>query len=214
MKALRALGVLGAAGLMLTAAVATPGYHESGEPEFDYYVLSLSWSPAFCRLHPDDQQECGLRRGFIVHGLWPQYKGGGGPEHCGGTDQLDAETIQRVKSAMPDERLIRHEWIVHGTCTGLSAHDYFLTMIHAVGRLSIPSEFDGQSRHSLTVSQIVSTFVKANPSLAPESLALRCHGPRFEEARICLSRDLNPQACGPDVRTHCREGPVEIDPAR
>ena len=44
---------------------------------FDYYVLSLSWAPAFCA-QPNEvarnPRECAVGRhiGFIVHGLWPR----------------------------------------------------------------------------------------------------------------------------------------------
>jgi ribonuclease T2 len=190
-------------------------YDAPGEPAaFDYYILSLSWSPTFCATHPDDHAECDQGRGFVAHGLWPKYAGGGGPEHCGGVGVLDPETVARTRSAMPDEHLIHHEWVVHGTCSGLSAHDYFLTLIQAVGRLSIPSDFDGQAPRSLTASQVASEFLHANPSLTAQSIAVRCHGAQFEELRICLSPDLHPTACGRDVHTRCRQGPLTIGAAR
>ncbi len=45
--------------------------------EFDYYLLSLSWSPAFCLQSPGAAECNGPRRfGFIVHGLWPQNEHG------------------------------------------------------------------------------------------------------------------------------------------
>jgi len=47
-----------------------PAAHEAGR--FDYYVLSLSWSPAYCTSHPEDQAQCGAKPfGFVLHGLWP-----------------------------------------------------------------------------------------------------------------------------------------------
>src|SRR5215831_3141450 len=57
--------------------------------QFDFYVLSLSWSPSFCdaatERSPESasrQPECGERRfAFVVHGLWPQYERGF-PEFC------------------------------------------------------------------------------------------------------------------------------------
>jgi ribonuclease T2 len=188
--------------------------HASNESQeaasFDYYVLALSWAPTFCASHPADRAECGLRRGFVAHGLWPQYAGGGGPEHCSGADALDQETVEHARAAMPDERLIHHEWVVHGTCSGLTPHDYFATLIRAIGRLSIPSEFDGEAAHTMTASQIVAAFTKANPSMTGRSLVLRCRGAQLEEVRICLSRNLKPQPCGPDIRRHCRSGPLTI----
>ena len=82
MRALRALLAGCAAVLGLGAVGPAHAIYESGQSgSFDYYVLALSRSPTFCASHPADHAECGVRRGFVVHGLWPQYKGGGGPEH-------------------------------------------------------------------------------------------------------------------------------------
>jgi ribonuclease T2 len=37
--------------------------------QFKYYVLSLSWSPEFCRSHPGNKEpQCKQNREFIVHG--------------------------------------------------------------------------------------------------------------------------------------------------
>jgi ribonuclease T2 len=51
--------------------------------EFDFYVLSLSWSPSFCEEASErgnsgrSQAQCGGRPfSFVVHGLWPQYERG------------------------------------------------------------------------------------------------------------------------------------------
>ena len=52
--------------------------------EFDFYVLSLSWSPSFCeaasergRSGRSQDVQCGGRPfSFVVHGLWPQYERG------------------------------------------------------------------------------------------------------------------------------------------
>jgi len=214
MKAARALAALCAAAIVGAGTPARAFYESAEDARFDYYVLALSWTPTFCATHPDERAECGHRRGFAVHGLWPQYAGGGGPEHCGAAGGLDRETLQRARSVMPDERLIRHEWIAHGSCSGLSPHDYFLAMIRAAGQLSIPAEFDGEAPHSLTASQIVAAFEKANPSLTARSLVLRCRASDLEEVRICLSRDLHPQPCGRDVRTRCRSGVLTIGTMR
>src|SRR6266851_217650 len=49
--------------------------------EFDFYLLSLSWSPSFCEQASErgsggrSQIQCGGRPYyFVVHGLWPQYE--------------------------------------------------------------------------------------------------------------------------------------------
>ena len=60
-------------------AASTPG-------DFDFYVLSLSWSPGFCEMPAGSnlhgQCDAGANLGFVVHGLWPQYEHGY-PSDCG-----------------------------------------------------------------------------------------------------------------------------------
>ena len=45
--------------------------------DFDYYVLSLSWSTSFCDIEGDAKQsgQCDVEQDYkrILHGLWPQY---------------------------------------------------------------------------------------------------------------------------------------------
>src|SRR4051794_17362205 len=85
--------VLGAA-FFAACAVATAQDARQNKPgEFDFYVLSLSWSPSYCEASaerpstasPTSQrpdQQCAERPyAFVVHGLWPQYERGF-PEYC------------------------------------------------------------------------------------------------------------------------------------
>src|ERR1700682_6464891 len=82
--------------LMLVGAQSARARHhhhrgaETTAGQFDYYVLSLSWSPAFCIQQPDSAECNGPRRfGFIVHGLWPQNERGW-PQHCGNSELPDS----------------------------------------------------------------------------------------------------------------------------
>ncbi len=71
--------------LGLIIGVADAQDHRQNAPgQFDYYVLSLSWSPSFCETATSNarRQQCGARPfSFVVHGLWPQYERGF-PESC------------------------------------------------------------------------------------------------------------------------------------
>src|SRR5690242_6830383 len=66
-----------------TSAFAQP--RARGEPgRFDFYLLSLSWSPSFCETASGAArgEQCGPRPySFVVHGLWPQYERGF-PQNC------------------------------------------------------------------------------------------------------------------------------------
>ncbi len=92
---------------------------------FDYYVLSLSWAPAFCA-QPNaaarNPEECAAGRhiGFIVHGLWPENIAGRGPESCGTAKPVPKAVVKLVLPAMYSPSLVQHEWATHGICTGLT----------------------------------------------------------------------------------------------
>src|SRR5215471_16547798 len=105
--------------------------NEAGQ--FDFYVLSLSWSPSYCEASAErspnqmaGDQQCGERRySFVVHGLWPQYEKGF-PEFCQiPAPRLDRGIVSSMLDLMPSPRLIFHEWDRHGTCSGLSARAFF-----------------------------------------------------------------------------------------
>ena len=74
-------------------------------PPFDYYVLSLSWSPEYCasEARPKDPQ-CVRPYAFVVHGLWPQYERGW-PKDCGRGEYLSNELI-----AMPCSSCLASRW--------------------------------------------------------------------------------------------------------
>jgi ribonuclease T2 len=48
--------------------------------DFDYFILSLSWSPNWCANEGaekgDPQCAAGAGYGWVLHGLWPQYDEG------------------------------------------------------------------------------------------------------------------------------------------
>jgi ribonuclease I len=93
---------------------------EAPPGEFDYYLLSLSWSPAFCLSSPGAAECDGPRRyGFIVHGLWPQNERGW-PQYCNVHVPVPDEVVQAMAEIMPSRQLVYHEWSAHGTCSGQS----------------------------------------------------------------------------------------------
>jgi len=69
------------------AGAAAEDRRQNQPGKFDYYLLSLSWSPSFCegageRGQDSQNLQCGGRPyGFVVHGFWPEYEAGF-PEFC------------------------------------------------------------------------------------------------------------------------------------
>src|ERR1700716_2432232 len=87
---------------IVTASARHRSRTSAGAPgDFAYYVLSLSWSPAFCLSSPGAGECNSLRRhGFIVHGLWPQYEQGW-PENCDAHHAVADDVVRGIADLMP-----------------------------------------------------------------------------------------------------------------
>ena len=198
---------------------AAPETRQNEPGEFDFYVLSLSWSPSFCDAAGDrakKQAECGERPySFVVHGLWPQYEKGF-PEYCQvPSPRLDRNIVSSMLDLMPAPRLIFHEWDRHGTCSGLPARAYFETVRKARAVVKIPPEFlDIKSELTVTPGGVEEAFVKANPGLTSAAMAVGCDNKRLREIRICMSRDLAFRECAEVERRSCRRDKLVMPPVR
>ena len=136
-----------------TVASVVAQEHSRGRTRF---ILAASWEPAFCAMN-QKKAECRNQASdnhdatnFSLHGLWPMRQ-----EYCDVSDDLKqadrssdwkdlpaVELSQDVKAkldkVMPGTQsgLERHEWIKHGTCTKLSADDYFSTAAGLIAELN------------------------------------------------------------------------------
>src|SRR6266568_4628639 len=218
----RLIGPAVAAALMLLVSAAAVMAQETRQNEagkFDFYVLSLSWSPSFCDAAGEratKQPECGERPySFVVHGLWPQYEKGF-PEYCQvPAPRLDRNIVSSMLDVMPAPRLIFHEWDRHGTCSGLPARGYFETVRQARAVVKIPAEYiDLKAPLTVTPGEVEQAFVTANPGLSASSIAVGCDKERLREVRICMTKELAFRSCeGADRRT-CRREKIVMPPMR
>ncbi len=120
-----------------------------------FYVLALSWEPAFCSAMKD-KAECKAETPvsyeashFSLHGLWPQPRRNvfcGVDRATAALDdqhkweqlpepQMSAETKAALDKVMPGTQSVleRHEWIKHGTCyAGGTAEQYFKDEIRLI----------------------------------------------------------------------------------
>ena len=183
---------------------------------FDYYVLSLSWSPLYCadpRNAGRDPEQCGdgRRYAFVTHGLWPNSERPPHPRNCGGLSNVPPNIISQMLSIMPSPSLIRHEWRAHGTCSGLSVADYFTTVRAAYRLVNIPSRYRSPSTDlAVPASVLRNDFYGANRGIPAEAIRFDCRGRNLREVRICLDSDLKPRPCSPAVRDTCGDRPVTM----
>jgi ribonuclease T2 len=191
--------------------------------QFDFYVLSLSWSPSFCDAATERSperaardQQCGERPfSFVVHGLWPQYEKGF-PEFCQNpAPRLDRNIVSSMLDMMPSPRLIFHEWDRHGVCSGLPARGYFDTVRKARATVKIPPAYlDLAEPKTVSPSEVEEAFVAANPGLTHEAIAIGCDSKRLNEVRICLSKDLKFRNCAEVDRRACRRDQIVMPRVR
>ncbi|MBI2720040.1 MAG: ribonuclease [Rhizobiales bacterium] len=179
------------------AGLATMASAEGRQP---FYVLALSWEPAFCEGFPD-KPECRAETpgGFdathlSLHGLWPQPRS---RELCGVDATLKAAddahrwqdlpepeltpaTRAALDRVMPGTRslLERHEWIKHGTCyPGRNADTYFkdaVRLIDAVNVSPVQAFLAANVGKSVTTADLRASFDAAFGAGAGERLRIAC----------------------------------------
>ena len=165
------------------------------------HVLAMGWEPAFCEQHRD-KLECGgltsssfAAMHLSLHGLWPQPRG---RQYCNVAPdireldhnhdwnglpkpEISPETLGRLAAVMPgvQSNLQRHEWIVHGTCFGRKADDYFARaagLAEALNASGVAKLFADNVGKSLSVEAIRAAFDDAFGAGAGARVTVSCHG--------------------------------------
>ena len=205
--------------LLIWLLLALPVTAQDRAGEFDYYVLSLSWSPNWCAYEGDargsDQCDARHDHGWILHGLWPQFHRGY-PEYCNTAERPPSRAMTRdMADIMGTSGLAWHQWKKHGVCTGLSASAYYALSREAYARVVRPPVFRKLDKAvKLPAAVVEEAFLQANPDMDPDGVTITCRAGHIQEARICLSRDLDPVPCGQDVVRDCRMKDALFTPVR
>jgi len=187
--------------------------------DFDYYVLALSWSPTWCALEGDarDAEQCdeGKDYGWVMHGLWPQYEDGW-PSFCRTTFRAPSRgETGAMADIMGSGGSAWHQWKKHGVCSGLSPQDYYRLARLAYDNVIRPPvlrKLDDPVRVPAKV--IEEAFLQSNPDWQANMITITCKSDRIQEARLCLTRDLEPRKCGRDTIRDCSATRALLDPVR
>ena len=203
------------AALILTALPALAEGERAGD--FDYYVLSLSWSPTWCALEGEarNSPQCEEEKdfGWVLHGLWPQYEEGW-PSYCltAARDPSRAETAA-MADIMGSPGAAWYQWQKHGRCSGLAPEDFFAAARGAYAAVNRPEVFrQMEESYRLPASVVEAAFLESNPDWQPDMLTITCKAGRIQEARLCLTRDLEPRPCAADVARDCALSDALLDP--
>jgi ribonuclease T2 len=177
-------------------AVATAALAQDRPGDFDFYVLSLSWSPSYCETaqRPDPTQCAVGDKGFVVHGLWPQYERGY-PEYCADTPRLPRSIVASVADLM-SPGLAEYQWEKHGVCAGMRPERYFDLLRRAYGMVDVPDEYEPlRDDVQASPAEVEQDFIAANPGLSERGIAVTCNRDGAVEVRICLTRRLDFRRC-------------------
>jgi ribonuclease T2 len=105
---------------------------------------------------------------------------------------------------MGSSGLAWHQWKKHGRCSGLTATEYFELSREAYEAVNRPQIFRNMTKDlRMPASVIEEAFLTDNPGLSPDMVTITCKDDRIQEARICLTRDMEPRRCGRDAVRDC-----------
>lgn len=184
----------------------------------DYWVLALSWQPGWCAVEGHARGAEGCRRpglGWTLHGLWPQRERGW-PSWCEpARPGPSAAEVRAMADVMGSTTLAAHQWRKHGSCSGLSGSDYLALSREAFGRIAKPEILRRVAEPMAVPPAVVeAALLEANPTLGPRGVTITCREGRIMEARICLTRGLEPRPCGADVARDCADPGAVLEPVR
>lgn len=206
--------------LLAAPAVAQDRSRRGGTPgQFDFFVLALTWSPAFCQAEGARRQgeQCGARAedAFVVHGLWPQYERGF-PSDCGFGRNPTRSDIDKAMRVFVEEGLARYQWRKHGSCAGGGPGEYFEDVAVARDKVTIPGTFVRPDQaFSTTAQEVERAFVAANRGLRADMISVQCSRNVLREVRICFTKDLRAFATCPEVdRAGCRARDISVPVGR
>jgi len=185
------------------------------------YLLTLSWSPEYCRTRSAsvrDRAQCGAATedrlgdfGFVLHGLWPEAADARYPQWCKARPApVPPEVVRENLCRTPSAALIAHEWAKHGSCMGVSPETYFATAATLFDAVRYP-DMERLSRGDLTIGMFARAFAEANPGLEPEMVLVETSERGWlEEVRLCLGKDFRPRACPGFQRRPRGDTPLKI----
>lgn len=221
-------------GTLQAATANNPQPTDQSTKDQPFYVLALSWQPAFCegaRSKPEceSQSTDGFYAShFTLHGLWPQPRRN---QYCrvSETEQqlsengkwlqlpqlaLTPETAKALAQAMPGTQsgLERHEWTKHGSCYPGDAESYFaqsLRLLEAVNDSPVQAFVAANRGKQVRTSDLRAAFDAAFGPGAGERVRVACRddGSRrlIVELTIGLRGDV---AAGTDIKTLMAAAPM------
>jgi len=198
-------------------AVRAPDPSEVRRMPIGGYTLALSWSPHYCagRKGRADSQ-CDGRAGhfgFILHGLWPEGRGGRSwPQYCAPAALLPRPVLAAQFCTTPSVQLMQHEWAKHGTCMTRRPEEYFARGRALYQRLRLPDMARLAGQKGLTAGSVAKAFAGGNPGLDIGMIRIRAERGYLSEVWLCLDTAFRPARCPAGKAGAPLSSPIRIRP--
>jgi len=176
--------------------------HGVEDSSFDFYVYSMSYQPEFCRENNEKFVGCHDPNKFwegqmTIHGLWPNREDGSWPSTCS-QEKLDDSLLQNLSDTMSKEwpnikatkdspaydSFWSHEWVKHGTCSGLSQEDYFSTAL----KLLLPTPSVVKEKYGDIVERTELEKGFGGDGADDTNTVLVCKSGYLSEVRVCFGK--------------------------
>ncbi len=130
---------------------------------------------------------------------------------CSNGSPVAADTVDHMLNFMPSRSLIQHEWQKHGTCTGLSAQDYFGQAEQAFTHVQVPPQYRSlDHEQQVSVPDVEKSFAEANH--APlEAFRVSCYAGSLVSLEVCVDKNLQYRSCTESVH-ECPVNQVDMHP--
>ncbi|MDO6414829.1 ribonuclease T [Sphingomonas sp. BIUV-7] len=166
------------------------------------YTLSLIWLAENCRKGGSsgagalDCRAGAGKRGFVLHGLWPDGEGKTWPQWCAPAAPLPLATLRAHYCATPLAQLAQHEWAKHGTCmSGYDPDRYFAESRRLFAGLRMPN-LRALSYGATSTASIQRAFAAANRGMSTDMVRLNVNRQGWlEEVWVCLDKRLRWTSC-------------------
>lgn len=185
--------------LLFMGLLAYAAFSHAATPES--WVISLGWSPQYCRDNPAEFQkeaQCRENHGFELSGL----KVVPTTQECD-AGPMERADVERGLWSVPNRTLLKKILRRDGACSGLGLEEYMVQLDRARRRLNVPEEYQEGVGSELPAERIVDAFVHANEGMKPEAIALSCKGGWLQEVKICADGKFEFQRCSVEVAGKC-----------
>ena len=124
---------------------------------------------------------------------------------------MASATVDHMLNFMPSRGLIQHEWEKHGTCSGVSAQNYFGQAEQAFTHVRVPQQYSSLNHEQqFNVADVEKSFAEANH--APlQAFRVSCHAGELVSLEVCVDKNLQYRSCTESVR-ECPVNQVDMKP--